>query len=116
MQVIATMRSPPHSSVIEEVVALLTQLGNRDDPEEVETGKKRSRQEAGINNKVSAPPHSDSRRSSIVSGGGSDNLDHVYNVIVAVRQENIFATAFHPELTDDLRWHRLAYIDYTYFL
>lgn len=26
-------------------------------------------------------------------------------VIVAVRQENILATAFHPELTDDLRWH-----------
>ncbi len=26
-------------------------------------------------------------------------------VIVAVREENILATAFHPELTDDLRWH-----------
>jgi len=30
-------------------------------------------------------------------------------VIVAVRQQNVIATAFHPELTDDLRWH-------TYFL
>ncbi len=29
--------------------------------------------------------------------------DHVY---VAVRQGPILATAFHPELTDDLRWHR----------
>jgi 5'-phosphate synthase pdxT subunit len=28
-------------------------------------------------------------------------------VIVAVRQGPILATAFHPELTDDLRWHRL---------
>ncbi len=28
-------------------------------------------------------------------------------VIVAVRQGAILATAFHPELTDDLRWHRL---------
>ena len=27
-------------------------------------------------------------------------------VIVAVKQNNIFATAFHPELTDDLRWHK----------
>ena len=27
-------------------------------------------------------------------------------VIVAVKQNNIMATAFHPELTDDLRWHR----------
>jgi hypothetical protein len=29
-----------------------------------------------------------------------------FNVIVAVQQNNILATAFHPELTDDLRWHR----------
>merc|ERR1712146_500982 len=25
--------------------------------------------------------------------------------IVAIRRENILATAFHPELTDDLYWH-----------
>ena len=28
------------------------------------------------------------------------------NVAVAVKQGNILATAFHPELTNDLRWHR----------
>ncbi|MEM7539000.1 MAG: pyridoxal 5'-phosphate synthase glutaminase subunit PdxT [Chloroflexota bacterium] len=28
-------------------------------------------------------------------------------VIVAVRQDAILATAFHPELTADVRWHRL---------
>jgi 5'-phosphate synthase pdxT subunit len=28
-------------------------------------------------------------------------------VIVAVRQGPILATAFHPELTDDARWHKL---------
>lgn len=28
-------------------------------------------------------------------------------VVVAVQQANILATAFHPELTDDLRWHQL---------
>jgi pyridoxal 5'-phosphate synthase pdxT subunit len=27
-------------------------------------------------------------------------------VIVAVRQNNILATAFHPELTNDSRWHQ----------
>jgi 5'-phosphate synthase pdxT subunit len=32
---------------------------------------------------------------------------HDEQVIVAVRQEHILATAFHPELTDDARWHRL---------
>ncbi len=28
-----------------------------------------------------------------------------WDVIVAVRQGNIIATAFHPEFTNDLRWH-----------
>ena len=27
------------------------------------------------------------------------------NLVVAVKQGNILATAFHPELTDDTRWH-----------
>ncbi|MQA26148.1 MAG: pyridoxal 5'-phosphate synthase glutaminase subunit PdxT [Micromonosporaceae bacterium] len=36
-----------------------------------------------------------------VTGGRADGR------IVAVRQGNVLATAFHPELTDDLRVHRL---------
>jgi 5'-phosphate synthase pdxT subunit len=32
---------------------------------------------------------------------------HGEQVIVAVRQGPILATAFHPELTDDVRWHQL---------
>ena len=27
------------------------------------------------------------------------------SIVVAVKQNNILATAFHPELTDDLLWH-----------
>ncbi len=27
--------------------------------------------------------------------------------IVAVREGRLLGTAFHPELTDDLRWHKL---------
>ena len=27
------------------------------------------------------------------------------NSIVAVQQKNLIATSFHPELTDDVRWH-----------
>ena len=34
--------------------------------------------------------------------GGSDE----YEIIIAVQQNNILATAFHPELTDDSRFHR----------
>lgn len=33
----------------------------------------------------------------------TDQGDHVY---IAVCQQTIFATAFHPELTSDLRWHK----------
>jgi len=39
-----------------------------------------------------------------------DNVDVLATLrdgtIVAVRQDNLLATAFHPELTDDLRFHR----------
>ncbi|CAE1238243.1 pdxT [Acanthosepion pharaonis] len=37
----------------------------------------------------------------VLSQSCSDNP----GVIVAVRQKNILGTAFHPELTEDLRWH-----------
>ena len=32
--------------------------------------------------------------------------DSSYEVFVAVRQNRILATAFHPELTEDIRWHK----------
>ncbi|WJX49021.1 pyridoxal 5'-phosphate synthase (glutamine hydrolyzing) [Trifolium repens] len=35
----------------------------------------------------------------------SENTEEQSKVIVAVRQGNILATAFHPELTADTRWH-----------
>ena len=45
----------------------------------------------------------------VATGAGVEVLaavpGHGEEVIVAVRQGNILATAFHPELTDDLRWH-----------
>lgn len=41
-------------------------------------------------------------------GGGSSSSSGVKEapeVIVAIRKGNIVGTAFHPELTDDSRWH-----------
>ena len=32
-------------------------------------------------------------------------LWHKEPVVVGVAQENLMATAFHPELTEDARWH-----------
>ena len=47
----------------------------------------------------------------VAAGAGVEVLATVpgrgEDVIAAVRQGNILATAFHPELTDDLRWHAL---------
>lgn len=48
-------------------------------------------------------------RPSITISFGEGTEEEVYSkdrVIVAVRQGNILATAFHPELTSDSRWHR----------
>ena len=48
------------------------------------------------------------RAPGIVSVGKDVEILAEYeNVIVAVKQQNILATAFHPELTDDNRWHKL---------
>lgn len=38
--------------------------------------------------------------------GKCKTLAKFENYIVAAKQDNLFATAFHPELTDDLRIHR----------
>ncbi|CAM6040950.1 unnamed protein product [Sphagnum compactum] len=35
-----------------------------------------------------------------------EGQEELQKVIVAVRQKNLMATAFHPELTSDMRWHR----------
>lgn len=32
-------------------------------------------------------------------------LNNGQNTVVAVQQNNLIATTFHPELTDDMRWH-----------
>lgn len=37
--------------------------------------------------------------------GLEENTNEVKKVIVAVKQGNLLATAFHPELTADTRWH-----------
>ena len=41
-------------------------------------------------------------------GGKAEVADYekLEEIIVAVRQDMMLATAFHPELTDDARWHK----------
>jgi 5'-phosphate synthase pdxT subunit len=40
-------------------------------------------------------------------GDGVTALGTFQNRVVAVKQNNVLATAFHPELTDDPRMHAL---------
>ena len=47
-----------------------------------------------------------SSSSSITTTNTAASQEFYFNVAVAVKQNNILATAFHPELTNDLRWHR----------
>ena len=66
---------------------------------------------------ISALPHRNARRDVLQllgqdpeeeQAGGirrCENPSEQFDVIIAVRQGHILATAFHPELTKDLRWH-----------
>jgi hypothetical protein len=49
---------------------------------------------------------SSSSSSTITTTNTAASQEFYFNVAVAVKQNNILATAFHPELTNDLRWHR----------
>jgi hypothetical protein len=49
---------------------------------------------------------SSSSNSSTTTTSTAASQEFYFNVAVAVKQNNILATAFHPELTNDLRWHR----------
>ena len=44
-------------------------------------------------------------------GDGVEVLAEFDGRPVAVRQDNVVGTAFHPELTDDSRLHGLAFFD-----
>ncbi|XP_020103729.1 probable pyridoxal 5'-phosphate synthase subunit PDX2 isoform X1 [Ananas comosus] len=64
--------------------------------------------EAGPDVEVLADCPVPSDKSRIVTPNGNNQEEEKISkdqVIVAVRQGNLLATAFHPELTSDLRWH-----------
>lgn len=58
--------------------------------------------------KMTAAPHKSARKDVLnLLGLDPNELAETFEVNVAVRQHNILATAFHPELTSDLRWHQM---------
>lgn len=52
--------------------------------------------------------YSQPKNGELANGAGSTNsAEFDREVVVAARQNNILVTAFHPELTQDTRWHRV---------
>ena len=55
---------------------------------------------------VTSPPHPHAKEEVYKLLNINDNDNNGIKVIVGIKQKNILATAFHPELTDDKRWHQ----------
>ena len=56
---------------------------------------------------VRTPLHLDSVDALVIPGGESTAIAKLLDRIVAVRKDGLLATAFHPELTDDLQVHTI---------
>ena len=85
MEVIASVRAAPHKSAAKEVYSLL-----------------RGHSGAGL----SQASESCSILNPTLEGFKESAEEETLEVISAVQQGNLIATAFHPELTQDIRWHR----------
>jgi hypothetical protein len=88
VEILGTVRADPHRSVQDEVTSVLLTANNSDDGGFI---------------------------SSVTSNSDGDE-ESQRTVAVAVRQGNIVATAFHPELTNDLRWHRFISKNLTHLM
>eukprot|EP01038_Epipyxis_sp_PR26KG_P015466 gene15466-20867_t len=95
--VLASIDATPHISAIEEVQKLLLPLAN-------DNNSNNDHDNNNDNNK-SEIIEQKSKRVKIGNDNEYENKSNKFKVIVAVQQGQILATAFHPELTQDLRWH-----------
>jgi pyridoxal 5'-phosphate synthase pdxT subunit len=91
VNVLASMVAKPHTSARADVLQL------------IETAKESDSQSSSID----AAMKDKTRVATIIESTDKEgNNDSSFEVFVAVRQGNILATAFHPELTEDPRWHQ----------
>jgi len=109
--VLARIDAKPHPSAVNEVISLL--LGDQIEQKLVLSDESNSITDSTDSNSVNLQDGwiAKRRRHNNESSGSGNNGSAVtqelyFNVAVAVKQNNILATAFHPELTNDLRWHR----------
>ena len=93
VNVLASMVAKPHMSARADVLKL------------IEGAKAGDSQCSATDSTIQQPATKINRVSTIIESS-SEKDDSSFEVFVAVRQGNILATAFHPELTDDTRWHQ----------
>lgn len=104
VEVLASVVARPHVSAKADVLRLIDEAGAGEAGEGAPAAKKRR----VSTHRSSAAPHTTHSGPS----GNFGEADEEVEVLVAVQKGNILATAFHPELTDDTRWHRY-FVDMT---
>ena len=93
VNVLASMVAKPHTSARADVLQL------------IETAKETDSQSSATD--AAQAVATKTRVATIIESTDKEgNNDSSFEVFVAVRQGNILATAFHPELTEDPRWHQ----------
>ena len=93
VDVLATMIAKPHKSARSDVLKLITAAKESADSNSstIDSTEKLIKKQARVSGIIDS----------------TENIDgSSFEVFVAVRQDNILATAFHPELTEDTRWHQ----------
>ena len=123
--VLARIDAKPHPSAVDEVISLLLSdtieqkliLSDEsscvaDNTSSIDSNSVVDKHDGWIakrrkiNENIIIISSSSSSSSTITNTNTAASQEFYFNVAVAVKQNNILATAFHPELTNDLRWHR----------
>ena len=109
VDVLAKFTAKPHSHAKSDVLRLLDEATNGQNAEttmatSTTNGGESSSKRFKVAASITGSGVSDGIAAMSISDVPTDN--DMFEVFVAVRQGNILATAFHPELTQDLRWHR----------
>ena len=115
--VLARIDAKPHPSAVDEVISLL--LSDTVEQKLVLSDESSSIADSTSSIDSNSDNHDgwiakrrkhneniSSNSSTTTTTSTAASQDFYFNVAVAVKQNNILATAFHPELTNDLRWHR----------
>ena len=98
VEVLASVVARPHISAKADVIRVIDEATAAD-----------SNGAGSAKRRISSHrPRSDGKptTSHVGPSGQFGQCDEEVEVFVAVQKDNILATAFHPELTEDLRWHQ----------